>query len=386
MNRYQIFAVAAGGLLALAACSSSSATAAPGIADDVRALMRNDTSTHPAIPGELVAVLSPSRHIDLDLAVGTDDTSSNSALEPGSAVRIASVTKTFTAAAILRLVELGRLDVTDSLSEAGVTPDLLALLTADGYDVDSITVEQLLTHTSGIADFADNDSGVVGGPYAAAVLADPARLWTRRDQVQFAVDHHDPVSAPGAEYHYSDTGYVLLGSILEAKSGTSLGTALRTLLRFDQLGLSHTYLEDGMDRPQTAAPRAHQYVAAMDAAGITSSIDLYGGGGLVTTMHDLATFYESLFAGRVFEQPRTLTTMTTVADAAAAEHGAMGVYRATVGTSVCWYHGGFWGVEVVTCPDLDITVARSWDQAVVDGYDSAQALLAIVTRVVAVAS
>jgi D-alanyl-D-alanine carboxypeptidase len=348
--------------------------------------MRGDQASHPAIPGELVTVLSPSRRLDLDLATGHDDVSNSSSLVAGSAVRIASVTKTFTAAAVLRLVELGHLRVTDTLRQAGVPADLLDLLTGDGYDIDAITVEQLLTHTSGIADFADNDSGVVSGPYEVAVLADPSRGWTRHDQVQFAVDHHDPLAAPGTEYHYSDTGYVLLGAILEVKTESSYGTALRHLLRFDKLGLSHTYLEDGVDQPARAAPRAHQYVGDVDAATITPTIDLYGGGGLVTTMHDLAVFYQALFSGHVFDRSATLVTMTTVAEAAQTEHGAMGVYRAAVGPATCWYHNGFWGVEVVSCPDLDITVARSWDQAVVDAFDSTQSLLAIVTRVVEVAS
>ena len=71
--------------------------------------------------------------------------------------------------------------------------------------------------------------------------------------------HGKPYAAPGTEFHYSDTGYVLLGEILERRTGQGLAAAYRSLLSFKRLRLADTYLESLEARPRTARPRAHQY-------------------------------------------------------------------------------------------------------------------------------
>ena len=79
-----------------------------------------------------------------------------------------------------------------------------------------ITVRELLLHTSGIYNYGTDPD------YQAAVNADPTKHWTRLEQVRFAVEHGRPVGEPGALYAYSDTGYALLGEILERVTGGSL--------------------------------------------------------------------------------------------------------------------------------------------------------------------
>lgn len=402
MYRTQRIAVSAAlfvtSLLSVGACTSSTTTSNPttttiepttsvdatGLAEQVTDVMQRELATFPTLGGELVAVLARSGDVDVEAVAGFDD--ARPPVGAGAAVRIASVTKTFTAAAVLRLVEDGALHLDDDLVEAGVPADLLDLLRSDGYAVDEITIAQLLDHTSGIADFAGNDTGVVGSAYGAAVLADPSHVWTRAEQVRFAVDHYDPMAEPGAAHHYSDTGYILLGAVVEARTGLTFGAALRELLDYQRLGLRSTYLEDGSDRPIEEHPMAAQRVGDIDLATLSPTIDLYGGGGIVSTMHDLATFYDALLGDRVFHDPATLATMTSVSDAAAAEHAASGLFEAHVGQARCWYHSGFWGVQVLTCPGLGLTVARSWGQAATpDGFDPAAALLEIVERAGAVA-
>jgi D-alanyl-D-alanine carboxypeptidase len=76
--------------------------------------------------------------------------------------------------------------------------------------------------------------------------------------------HGKPLARPGAEFHYADTGYVLLGEILERVTGHSLAAAYRTLLHFNKLGLADTYLETLEPKPPHAKQRAHQYLGTID--------------------------------------------------------------------------------------------------------------------------
>ena len=100
--------------------------------------------------------------------------------------------------------------------------------------------------------------------YQAAVNADPAKRWTRLEQVRFAMDHGAPVGEPGAVYAYSDTGYGLLGEIIERATGAPLADAYRTLLDFEGLHLDATYLESlepappGSRRPRPPVRRRHR--------------------------------------------------------------------------------------------------------------------------------
>jgi D-alanyl-D-alanine carboxypeptidase len=134
----------------------------------------------------------------------------------------------------------------------------VAVLGGDGYDPSAITVRHLLHHTGGLYDYATD------GDYQTAVLSDPARRWTRAEQIGFAMDHGDPLARPGVAYHYSDTGYVLVGEIIEQASGRPLAAAYRTLLGFERLGVDETYLETLEPAPTGVAPPAHQYVDDID--------------------------------------------------------------------------------------------------------------------------
>jgi D-alanyl-D-alanine carboxypeptidase len=257
-------------------------------------------AAHPIYPGVALAVISPRLH--WVGAAGHDALASRKALQPNAGFRIASVTKTFTAAAILRLVESGRLGLDDPIVDR-LSPATASLLRRDGYRVDAIRIRHLLMHTSGLYDYASDPA------FVSYVLAHGRHHWTRREQVRFAMSHGKPYAPPGREFHYADTGYILLGEILERRTGRSLAAAYRSLLRFDKLGLRRTYLETLEPRPSAAQPRAHQYYQRIDATAFDPSFDLYGGGGLVSTVDDLARFYRALFHGGVFDKSATLRTM-----------------------------------------------------------------------------
>ena len=266
--------------------------------DRLGELLRTDHASLPSSPGEVAFVLSPSRDLAMGAAVGLADRATGEELSADATVRTASITKTFTAAAVLRLVEIGSLSLEETLDEAPLSPQLLQLLRADGYRTADITVEQLLRHTSGTADYVGSDQ-TSPTAYEQAILADPQHSWTREEQVAFAMDHDQPRAAPGGEFHYSDTGYVLLGDLIERATGSSYAAATRVLLGFDRLGMMSTYLESV--EPERGGPRSHQYQGTVDIATVSPTIDLYGGGGYVSSMHDLAVFYDALFSGQVLE-------------------------------------------------------------------------------------
>lgn len=317
----------------------------------------------PSLPGELLHVHAPKQGIDVSLAAGVFDRESKRPLDPHHVFRVASVTKTFVAAAILRLYEDGKIKLDDPINRY-LPNEYNTILDKGGYPTNIITVRQLLTHTSGMFDYARAPQ------YYEIISANPKHRWTRREQVEDAILWGTPRAAPGKEYSYSDTGYILLGEMLERLTGKQLGPALRSVLNFNQLKLDETYLETLEPAPAGIKPLAHPYFGEIDAADFDPSIDLYGGGGLVSSVEDLARFYRALVQGKIFHHASTLQMMLTVPptnnDAAGGPYG-MGIQRRHIAGNVCWGHNGFWGTSVYHCPKIDVTIVRHYNQAQPNG-------------------
>lgn len=371
-------------LTGAAACTLLAAHAPAAAQAPVPALqqaLEADVAASPSLPGEVLHVLAPALGVDTTLAAGVSDRASGRRLTGRDGFRAASVTKTFTAAAILRLVEDGILGLDDPITRH-LPAEYEAILREGGYAAGDITLRHLLTHTSGIHDYATDER------YQAAVLDDPMHRWTRMEQVRAAMAWSRPRFAPGTDYHYSDTGYVLLGAILERRSGMPLARAFRTLLEFDRLGMEGTYLETLEPAPAGAGEVSHPYFGEVDTRGWDPSFDLYGGGGLVSTAGDLARFYRALVRGEVFRDPEMLQAMLAVPAINARAPGgayAMGIQRMTLGGEACWGHTGFWGTGAHHCPAADVTVVRHTNQAQPDDafiartlYDRVAAALGMV--------
>ena len=348
------------GLAALLVLAGSGAAAAKQAPVRLRPALQaavEAAAADSAVPGALMHVSAPRLGLEWGGAAGVADRQSGALLTPGHAVRLASNTKTYTAAAALRLWEQGRLDLEAELDSL-LPAEYLELLRQGGYDPEAITPRHLLTHTSGLFDYATADA------FLAEVLAEPQRRWTRLEQVRGAMQWGKPYGRPGAVFHYSDTGYVLLGLIIERRTDRGLGPALRGLLDYDGLGLRATWLERLEEGP-AGVPRAHQYYGDLDTYGFDPSFDLYGGGGLVATMGELAAFMRALGRGEVFAQAATLETML----APVMVGGMPGTHEYRMGLSVtrvagyrAYVHRGFWGTAAAYFPDLDASVALSVNQ------------------------
>lgn len=350
-----------------AAAVASPEPAAGSAQEALTWLLRADAAAQAqATPGEILAVHAP--RLRFSGATGLVAFGADERLLPDQPFRIASVTKLFTAAAALRLVEDGALELDDPIARR-LPRAYVSLLAKGGYAPDTITVRQLLTHTSGIYDYTFGP----GSNFLTEVLTRPDRRWTALEQVRYAVEQGEPMGRPGRIFAYSDTGYVLLGRIIERAGGRPLAGAFRKLLRFERLGMTHTYLETLERKPPGLLPRAHQYIGGADLTDGHPSFDLYGGGGLVSSVDDLARFMRALVDGRVFRRPTTLRTMLTVprtnrgVDVAAGGYrpagAAMGIFKLRVGGRSCLWHAGFWGVDLLACRSLDLVVARATNQA-----------------------
>ncbi|MFO7654480.1 MAG: serine hydrolase domain-containing protein [Candidatus Krumholzibacteriia bacterium] len=344
----------------------SGAPGRAGLERDLQAILEAFLADDPVAPGVSARAVCPLVGLSWSGAAGRVRRDGDEPLTPAHTFRIASNTKPYTAAAVLRLVEQGRLGLDDPLARH-LPREQRSLLAADGYDLDAMTLRQVLGHTSGLCDHSDGDA------YAAAIIADPQHVWTADEQIRFCIEQCDPVGAPGETYRYSDTGYVILGEIVSRATGRLLGPAVRDLLGLDALGLPDTWWEDQEPRPATANPRAHQYYGDHDVTDWNPSIDLHGGGGLVSSAADLARFLRLLLEGHVFERPETLETMVQsgtptyrlgLAAVELAGHSALG-------------HQGFWNTFAFHVADLDLTVAGSiFSHEAANGRLLAEALVA----------
>lgn len=289
-------------------------------------------------------------------------------------LRIASNTKTFVAATVLRLWEQDRIDLDASIGSL-LSPPLAALLTSDGYDVKRITVRHLLSHSAGLYDHG-------GDPrFIKDVLGRPDHVWTREEQVRLSVGYADPQSPPGTAFRYSDTGYILLGDIIERLTGEKLAAVVRREMRFDELGLHSTWWEVVEPPPLASPPRARQKLGAIDATNVHASMDLYGGGGLLMSARDLATVFAALFEGRIFQKPETLREMLWKGPHQGADQYRLGIFVKNLDGRDVYWHSGFWGTVAYYVPGTGAAVA-----GVTTNQDAfKQGLLPIVEGVVSAA-
>jgi len=306
-------------------------------------------AARPRLPGVIIAVRSRTLGQSWTVAAGLSDTVRRMPLRPEQPVRIASNTKTYVAAALLRLVEEGRLALSDPLAKHLPT-HLDQLLRRDGYDTQAITIEQVLSHRAGFHEHPAVAS------YTARLKTDPTYRWTREEQLQWLVDSLAPVGPPGGQFRYSDSGYTLLGAIIERYANQPLGPAVRRLVDFDKLALRTTWWETMEPAPSGVPQRAHQYLGGFDSYDINPSFDLYGGGGIVAPMAEMAQFVAALLEGRVFKQKATLDTMLAPRSTDMAGYG-LGIFGANARGLHGYGHSGFWGTTVMVFPDPGITIA-----------------------------
>ena len=221
---------------------------------------------------------------------GLADTEHHVPVNPQTTFRIGSITKQFTASAILKLQEEGKLSVNDKLSK--YIPDFPR--------GDEVALRQLLTHTSGIHSYTEEPNF-------------PKRVTnaTTTEAIIEAMKKYPYDFDPGTKWSYSNSGYVLLGYIVEKVSGQSYGDFLRENF-FQPLGMTNT----GVYRADSGLP--HEALGySLDTNGCTRALNwdmswAFGCGALYSTVEDLYHWNEGIFNGRVLDAASVKAAFTPV--------------------------------------------------------------------------
>ncbi len=231
-------------------------------------------------PGGSVIVVHDGKTL-LRKGYGMADLELGVPVKPEMVFRIGSMGKQFTAVAILQLVKEGKVKFDDPLSK--YVPDFPG--------AEAITVEQLLTHTSGIRSYNDVPSALIG------IREDKTPM-----QLVDGIRNEKPAFAPGESWMYSNSGYLFLGIIIEKTSGMKYADYMQTKL-FTPLGLKNTFVED---EGQIVAGRVKGYAIGPDNvlrnAGYMNMTFPYASGSIETNVDDLARWNELLVAGKVIDK------------------------------------------------------------------------------------
>jgi D-alanyl-D-alanine carboxypeptidase len=254
-------------------------------------------------PGASILIITPQgRYFK---STGVADVTTCEPLPADSPFQIGSNTKMMTSAIIFQLQEEGVLSTTDLLSKW--LPDLAAQLP----NGDKITIDMMMTHTSGLHDYFDlpTEDGTTIESGAEDNKDMLTRAFTPEELVTLVADSGLSYFEPGAEgqWHYSNTGWILLGLIIEKATGKSYEENLQERI-FEPLGLEQTYLQTGQPEAE-ALPQAYYHSPFAYTTSEWNASQGWAAGAVVSTPDEFATFLKALFTGQLFTQPETLDLM-----------------------------------------------------------------------------
>ncbi|WP_329575774.1 beta-lactamase family protein [Kitasatospora sp. NBC_01250] len=235
---------------------------------------------------------------------GQADTSTGAPAVRNDAFRIASLTKTFTATVLLQLAGEGRLSLDDSVDHW-----LPGVVSGNGNDGSRITVRQLLQHTSGIYDYT-HDLPVLAS--TSGFLANRFTSYTPAQLVAIAM-RHAPSFAPGTDWQYSNTNYILAGMIINRVTGhTWQDEVTARIIR--PLGLRHTSAP--VADPFIPGPHLHGYSTfgsgpTIDVTALNPTLG-DAAAEIISTTADLTTFYTALMRGQLLAPAQLAQMESTV--------------------------------------------------------------------------
>ncbi|MEU8416566.1 serine hydrolase domain-containing protein [Amycolatopsis japonica] len=351
--RRTVVAIACAALLSVTALPA----AAAGKTDPRQTAM--DAAVAAGIPG-MVAVADDFRGVS-----GVADIERPGKPDASGRWRIASVSKVFVATLVLQLVAEKRVGLDEPVQRH--LPGLLPY-------PEAITVRQLLQHTSGLPrDLATEDT------WASGPEVDTERFehFDSDDQIRLSVTKQPLQFKPGTSWAYSNTGYNVLGLLVEKTTRKPLERALAERIT-GPLHLRDTSLP--RDFPFLIRPAARGYEQLYDAPRGLTDVTTYnysryfGAGGMVSSGKDLNRFFEALFGGRLLPA-ELLKQMKTTVPAGGMEYG-LGLMKLNLKTAgacaddhVVWGHGGDLpgfntlsfhddsGKDISTLATVDLTVS-----------------------------
>jgi CubicO group peptidase (beta-lactamase class C family) len=294
----------------------------------------------PMNPG-ITVLIAKKGTVVYEKSFGSANIELNVPMKPQMVFNIGSITKQFTAVAILQLVEQGKISLQDSLQK------YVSRFPSKGY---KITIEHLLTHTSGIRDYLQIN---YQEPYMERRDFDPAALIDsfKTFPLQFE---------PGTKFRYSNSGYFLLGYIIEQVTGKSYQNYLQENI-FTPLELFNTYTDD----PWAIIPnRVYGYKkreGILEKADYWSATIAYGAGGIISNVKDLYKWHKGLYSYKILNRETLAKAFTSfkLQDGTATGYG-YGWFLTSINGIRSIEHGGaitgFRSKEVYS-PDEDIFIA-----------------------------
>ena len=309
-----------------------------------------DTAAHDLlIPGAVVLLRTPQG--DFTVTYGTTLLGAKSPPSADTHFRIASNTKTMTAAVIMQLAQENKLSLDDPVSK--YVPRV--------PNGNHITIAELLEMRSGLYNYTDAPE------ISASMDHDPTKVWSPAELLAIAFAH-PPNFPPGTAYEYNNTNYVLLGHIAEKVDGKPLAKSMQDRL-FGPLHLrntelpaaavnsipepySHGYLYGSASVAMVGSPPYSPKVKAAARAGTLLPKDFTilnhsfaaAAGGVISTAEDLATWIQALVAGRVLNaayQRRWLDSLQPEDPSKPqGQQYGYGITKLSWGGNSIYFHGG----------------------------------------------
>lgn len=324
---------------------------AQNLQQKIKKIADSTYAANPKAVGFALYVEAPDQKLSFGYATGYNNRDTQQTLKVDQPVLIASTTKPYIAAALLRLAEKGKLTI-DYPIKKYLSPRSEKELSQAGYDTSRITIKHLLSHTSGIRDYVD-------AGYFKFIGEHPQYAWTRDEQIARAAQLGKPLAQPGEGFKYADINFVLLTEIIENITHRPYYLSIRKLLSYNKNGLQITRFAKFEKAGRNTPEQAHQYwdEFGWDTYNLDPSWDLYGGGGIVTNVKEIALFFQQLFNGSLIKNKNILYQMTTDVPANLEINYCLGVRKIKYAGYLGYNHGGGLGTDAIYIPQLNASVA-----------------------------
>jgi D-alanyl-D-alanine carboxypeptidase len=361
----KLILLAVGCLAAILACKKGGTTSVNATLDSLVAdLAKNDRS----IKNCVLSVASGDGSFSWSGAAGI--TCGQTAMTKDTPIYIASVTKLYTATVVMHLYEQGALALDDPMAKYLPAEVIRGIHFYGGHDYsDEITIRQLLSQSSGIADYYEEKGGD-GKTLFDKFLDNQDRHWTVNETIERARKDLKPNFPPGKGTSYSDTNFQLLGKAVEAATGKPLAAAYEEDI-FRPLGLKHTYLlgyEQGQAQ-QSGLP-ADVFFKSTNITKIRSNGAYWAEGGIVSTAEEMVTFLKALNEGRLMSKASLKLMHDWHRWRFPMEYGLGTMLfsfpspmRSLTKMPPLWGHSGSTGSFLYYCEDADLYLAGTIDQA-----------------------
>jgi len=336
-----------------------------GLQSIVSDLVRNDGSVRNCV----LSVVAGDGSLVWSGAAGIARQNPHGPMTSDTPIYIASVTKLYTGTVVMLLVERGVLSLDDPMAKYLPSELINGIHIYNGKDYSAqVTVRELLSHSSGIADYY-SDKAPDGKNLFELFVENPDRSWTVEETIARARHDLKPKFPPGTDTSYSDTNYQLLGKVIEAVTGKPLQGVYEDFL-FRPLGLEHTWLIGHWRFPDRQCPSpADVFHGGTNITKIRSNGAYGADGGIVSTAEEMNRFLKALNEGRII-RPASLELMhqwRRLSFPLEYGFGTMrfnlpGPIRTIAGIPPLWGHSGSTGSFLYYCQDLDLYFAGTIDQ------------------------